>query len=214
MDDDRVRGRDRVEIVPGRVAPLVEEALVPAAADDPLAGRCVRDPGRDPLHHVAYRAAVVELDVAEQRAGRQQVVVRVDEPRKDDAPVERLDHCARPGEREDVVVGADGEQAAAADRQAARPRGGRIHGANVAPHEDELRARSGRLPASAASAAAELVVRRLGGPALRAEQEACRYPLLGFVECSTAPLAELGRLERRGRAPQPEQASRVSGVVM
>ncbi len=52
--DDRVIGRDRIEVVPGRVPPLGQPGVVVAAALDPLAGRTVADSGGDEVDNLRH----------------------------------------------------------------------------------------------------------------------------------------------------------------
>jgi hypothetical protein len=195
------------------VAPLREQALVPAAADDPLARPRLGDPGGDPVDDLRDRPAVVQLDVSEQGSGREQVVVRVDQPGEDDASVERLDPGPGRGEREGLAVSAREEDPVAADRERGRPSAGGVQGVDVASDEDEvgtrreLSPRDGQPPPSSscgASAARQSGQRR--SPAGRWRS--------GSSSVLPHQLANSSESSGGAAQPQPEHASSVSGVVM
>ena len=118
----RAVGNHGVEQLPGRRPERVVRHR-PAAAEDPRQVRVRLGVPADRVERVVGRLAVVDVAAQHVDPGHHGVHVRVLEPRKQQAAGE-IDHLgARPAQRQDLVVVADGGDAAAAhsDRPPVRP---------------------------------------------------------------------------------------------
>ncbi len=119
IDPDRmVRGRGIDPVAARQLAP--PETVVPVAAGDPRAGRDRRGEGLDARDELVARVRVAQLHGREPESAVDEMDVRVDESRYDEAAVrvERRDASREPA---DLVARTDGGDALAGDRYGLAP---------------------------------------------------------------------------------------------
>ncbi len=71
--------RDGAKVVPGGVAALGQQTLVPSPSDHPGAGRRLPHTLGHAVQDLPDAAAAIELDLTQHEPGREQVVVGVDQ---------------------------------------------------------------------------------------------------------------------------------------
>ncbi len=138
-EHDRVVGRGRVEILAGEQPRLGPVGLVPALALDPLAGRSGLRAFVQGLLHGGQRSQSGQPQLTPAQRPALEMKMRVDQARQD-APAAEIDHpAARPGERQDVIVAADGQNAPGLHGQGCGVGKARVLGPEFAVEEDKVR---------------------------------------------------------------------------
>ncbi len=144
-EDDGVVGRDFIErgvegeafdVGRGRDGPL---GLMPAAADDPLAGLGLLDGAGDLGDDIVPGAGFAEVEAHAEFADAGEVAVAFDEARDGELAMEIDDFGVGPDPTLRGAVGAEGGNFIAAHRDGLRGGRGGIHGDDLAVAEDEVR---------------------------------------------------------------------------
>ncbi len=123
--------RDGVEVVPGGVTALGQQAFVPPPPNHPH----VRGRGphalRYPVQDLRDAPTAVQLDVPKHEPGREQVVVGVDQTRHNGRAAQILDARAKAGQIPHLIIRTHRDEASVLEGDGARSRVGVVDGVNV-----------------------------------------------------------------------------------
>ena len=116
--------------------------LVPAAAEDPAAGRRSRRALARPRDDLVEVARAGEVEAPQRAPEAEEVGVAVDEAGEEAGARRQIDaSCRGSDERRDVTLVADGDDAPAADRDRVRDRPRRVERPHERRRDDDVRGR-------------------------------------------------------------------------
>ena len=128
---------DRVDILARRQLLARPQRMVPAAADDPILRRCRLGMFGDALLHLGQRLHADQIDLQRLPSAVGEMQMRIVESRHHEVPAEIDDLRVIALQLANVVVGADGDDAAIAHRHRLRASRSRF-GVDVAVEEDDV----------------------------------------------------------------------------
>jgi len=124
----------------------VPQVLIPSPAKDPFTGPGSSDGGGNEAAYFSEVGHAKEVNLLATLGDLQKVDVGISEAREDKSAgsIEML--CVRPGKREDLVIGANGEQATGATGKSRSPGLGRINRIDTAVSYDSIGLHANLLP--------------------------------------------------------------------